>query len=91
MTIVLVGHANAVTLTISSYVCAHDMVIDAWPYLFTVSIYEVAEFSGMRSNKQNYLFLKLGRHHEYIFVMITQCLSFNVFCLDYDANAAIEY
>lgn len=89
MTIVLVGHANAVT--ISSYVCAHDMVIDAWPYLFTVSIHEVAEFSGMRSNKQNYLFLKLGRHHEYIFVMITQCLSFNVFCLDYDAKSAIEY
>lgn len=50
--------------------CVHMiiyMVIDAWPYLFTVSIYEVAEFSGMRSNKQNYLFLKLGRHHEYIF------------------------
>lgn len=89
MTIVLVGHANAVT--ISSYVCAHDMVIDAWPYLFTVSIHEVAEFSGMRSNKQNYLFLKLERHHEYIFVMITQCFCFNVFCLDYDAKAAIEY
>lgn len=49
MTIVLVGHANAVT--ISSYVCAHDMVIDAWPYLFTVSIYEVAEF------KQTKLFI----------------------------------
>lgn len=67
------------------------MVIDAWPYLFTVSIHEVAEFSGMRSNKQNYLFLKLGRHHEYIFVMITQCLCFDVFCLDYDAKAAIKY
>lgn len=64
LTIVLVGHANAVT--ISSYVCAHVWWL-TWPYLFTVSIHEVAKFSGMRSNKQNYLFLKLGRHYEYIF------------------------
>lgn len=60
LTIVLVGHANAVT--ISSYVCAHDMVIDV-----ALLVYGFDSFSGMRSNKQNYLFLKLGRHYEYIF------------------------
>lgn len=93
MMIVLVGHANAVT--ISSYIVCECTWYGDWRVAVVRLLFRFTRWLNSlawgQTNKTIYSWNWDGWHHEYTFVMITQCLCFDVFCLDYDAKAAIKY